>query len=163
MENGEWNFCAAGNGFRDILSIVGVNRIKVNGNKFLTEEHIANQVPTSRVVQLSDYDDVEITGNVFLGSAGSAFVQDAASGGNESNNLYIGFNSIYNDSATTTSFAIDINSTASGLIEYNSIFMVGGQTTDALVLDPGSCGCVENYVTTAVDRSGHLAPVSTQG
>ena len=165
IDNCEFNFNDSGDDFIDFIVVDGVRRTNLVDNVFIAQENVVALGASRTAIYFNNVDELVIQGNLFTGGYTSAVIGDplGAPGGGESDNLFIIGNVINNDAPNTTALAIDINSTASGMIANNRIFMVGGHTTDAGFLDPGSCGTAENYATTAVDRSGHLAPVSTQG
>jgi len=71
--------------------------------------------------------------------------------------ILISGNKLANDNAGE--FAIELAGAATGIISFNSVY------TDAVAtaIDPGSCSCIENYVTHTTDASGTLVPAPDTG
>src|SRR3990167_7357843 len=96
--------------------------------------------------------DVYIHDNYIIGDFSDAPIHSTGT----PTNLRIVNNFVRN--LTTAQFAIEFTSTATGEISYNRLM------TDAVgtALDPGSCGCYENYFfdTDLVDAAGILLPAT---
>ncbi len=102
---------------------------------------------SAEAIRLDDCHDVLIQGNHFTGNfSDSAIVGEGALG----LRLELIGNFIYNDD-TGTANGIDLNVAFTGLIAYNAIATLDAAAV-ANLLDPGSCGNVENYGVNAIDE-----------
>ena len=73
-------------------------------------------------------------------------------------NTNITVKSNYLSNTNTGEHVIEFSAATTGVISYNSGYC---DMTQATGIDPGSCKCIENYTTDAVDVSGILTPAGT--
>lgn len=99
-------------------------------------------------------DNLSMYGNEIYGDYSTAIVDGTA----RAHTLhYYGYNTMTNLSASD--YAIKFNTTASGVIEFNTVFTDDEGTS----IDPGSMSSFENYVATTIDVSGMITPVYDDG
>ena len=161
LENCEFGTSSVANNFSSaVVDIVsGQSRVSILGNKFVLPDFGTSVNPVYGI-HLSNYNDVVIDSNYFNGACTSAVVSDVGGAEGDSSAIGIFGNFIFNSYGGTTASAIDLNEPAEGMIAYNAIFQIGGNATFAGFFDPANAGCVENYATTAVNRSAILIPAT---
>jgi hypothetical protein len=107
-------------------------------------------------IRMDDAHRTKIIGCEFYGDcADASILQEGAACAD----ILIAHNYIYNDDTASAVNCINIEDASSGLIAYNAC--TGLYAADpATLIDPGSCGCIENYCSNAVDESGTIVPVT---
>ena len=85
------------------------------------------------------------------GTVTNAFDEGSIVSGDAHTNCLIEYNTFH---AMVSGFGLTFTAAATGVIQYNNF----GLGTLGLMLDPGSCMCIENYEQDAVDESGRLFP-----
>ena len=98
--------------------------------------------------------NMSVYGNNIYGDYSTGIV-DAT--GQAHTTAYFGFNTMTNLSASD--YAFYFNAAATGVIEFNRIYT----DAEASAIDPGNMIPFENYVSTAVDKSGMITPVYDDG
>ena len=81
----------------------------------------------------------------------NAFDEGSIISGAAHTNCLIEYNTFH---AMVSGFGLTFTAAATGVIQYNNF----GLGTIGLMLDPGSCMCIENYEQDAVDESARLFP-----
>jgi len=97
-------------------------------------------------------DRVKIIDNIIDGDFTSACIESAMV------NTYITISGNQLQNVNTGEHVIELSAASTGIISYNSGYC---DMTQATGIDPGSCKCIENYTTDAVDVSGILTPAGT--
>ena len=99
-------------------------------------------------------DNLSMYGNEIYGDYSTAIVD----GTDRIHTLhYYGYNTMTN--LSSSDYAIKFNTTATGVIEFNTVFTDAEGTS----IDPGSMSSFENYVATTQDVSGMITPVLDDG
>lgn len=153
LDNCEFNFNETGDDFINAVNAGASDRFTFVNNKVIAENAVAGIAPALTGIVLVGNSDLVISGNEFSGAFSSACIYDSNAGGQEGDHYEIVGNTFYNSTATL-GLAVDLNSTARGILAYN----VAGILAALVAYDPASLTCLENYATTAIDRSGVIQP-----
>src|SRR3990167_2653657 len=153
LDNCEFNFADTGDDFINAVNAGASDRFTFVNNKVIFENAVAGIAPGLTGIKLVGNTDVVISGNIFTGAFSSACIYDSNAGGEEGDHYEIVGNTFYNSTATL-GLAIDLNSTARGILANN----YAGILAALAPFDPASLLCLENYATTAIDRSGVIVP-----
>lgn len=153
----EWNYDATGDDFLIMADCTDVAGTEFLGCIFRAEEATAG---ANSAVHLDNSDDTKIIGCFSFGDFALAPIYSDTSGetgdgGSVSSGLLIKDNDFHNDD-TTLGIVIDLNNADTGVISYNALAANGGGV--AATLDPGSCRCVQNYATSAIDVTAAVVP-----
>lgn len=151
IDHCQFTFNATGDDFVTMIDVDAVNGAYIHDNEFIAEDTAG----CDEAIRLDDADDVKIVGNHIYGDfSDSAIVGEGAVG----KNLLVQGNTIYN-SDTTAGLCIDLNVAFTGLLVKNAL---GGLVAAGVagVLDPGSCLCIENFGTNAIDESSAAVPTT---
>lgn len=160
VRNCQFTFDATGDDFLIYIDCDGVSNTVIAGNEMIAELTAGS----NEAIRLDDCDYTKIVGNYIFGDfANAAILGDTV--GDTGDNLPVGIliahNSIYNGDTSAQGKCIDLNVAATGRIEYNNLGGLGsGAANVSAKLDPGSCLCVENYASDAVDEKAIVVPTT---
>jgi hypothetical protein len=139
--------------FVQAIDIDAFDDNQVIGCKFYAENATAG---ADQHIRMDDAHRTRIIGCEFYGDcADAAILQEGAACAS----VLIAHNYIYNDDTGSAVNCINIEDATTGLIAYNACTGLYAADPDTLI-DPGSCGCLENYCSNAVDESGILVPTT---
>ena len=152
VANCEFNFSTTAYDFIRCIDVASANRVTVTGNVLIAENAV---VGAGSGIAVHDSDDAVIQGNSFSGNFGSACVNVL---GTVTHNIYISNNRGRNDDKTAGR-GVYIAVASGGLIEFNRFVTAYTGPKDDTI-DPGLCGCIENYVaaTDSTDEAGVRIP-----
>lgn len=152
LENLEFNFEDTGDDFITMIDTDGVSRFTVQNCVFIAEETAG----TDEAIRLDTATNARILDCYFTGDyTNSAILGEGAL----STGIEISRNHIYN-SDVTAGLCIDLNVASTGIIAENKMgsALVGAESS---AFDPGSCRCINNYLSNATD--GNAVQVPTTG
>jgi len=151
LDNIEVDYDETGDDFVQIVDADTVDRLRVINCNFIVEEGAG----CDQAIRLDTVNDARILNNHFSGDfTDAAIVGEGALG----TGIVIKGNTIYN-SDTTAGRGIRLTVACTGSIAHNDLSTAAAVAPDT-VLDPGSCGCVENYASTGTDSNAVPVPVT---
>jgi len=140
-----FDFSSTGYDFVIHINVDAVDYCHIHNNRLIAQNATAG---SNDGVRLDDTHHTEIIGNYISGDfARAAIIGEGAAGVS----LMIKKNYIYNDDAAAASNGIDLNVAFTGMIADNTIFSLYN-TACAAIIDPGSCGMSQNYISNAIDQ-----------
>lgn len=135
----EFTYEATGNDIKSCIDLNAVSRTQIIGCVFDSEP---SKVGTEKAIVLNDSDGTVVLGCHFKGAYKQSIVY---SSGTASVDIYIANNVGRNDEATAgRNIQLTVDDT--GLIEHNRFVTAYGSAVSG-TMDPGACGCVENYIS----------------
>ena len=145
MENCTTDFGATTYDFVIHVDIDAYDYATIKNCRFIAENATAG---ANEAIRLDDTHHTKIIGNYFSGDfARAAIIGEGALG----KSLLIAENYIYNDDTAAASNGIDLNVAFTGMIVNNTIFSLYA-TACAAIIDPGSCGMSQNYISNKTDQ-----------
>ena len=145
MEGCMTDFTTSGFDFVIHCNIDAVDYATIKNNRFIAENATAG---SNDGIRLDDTHHTKIIGNYISGDfPRAAIIGEGAVG----LSLLIADNYIYNDDTAAASNGIDLNVAFTGMIANNTIFSLYA-TACATVIDPGSCGLSQNYISNKADQ-----------
>jgi hypothetical protein len=139
--------------FVQAIDVDAYDDCQIIGCKFYAENATAG---ADQHIRLDDAHRTRIIGCEFYGDcADAAIIGEGAA----SLSILIAHNIIYNDDTSAATNGIHLGVACTGMIAYNSVTGLYA-TAPAAIIDPGSCGCIENYVSNAIDESGTIVPIT---
>ena len=129
----------------DYVDISAVDYAVIRNNRFIAQAATAG---ANTGIQLVDANYVTIEGNTFIGDFAEAPIWNITTA---CVGIMILHNFIYNDDTANADNGISLQAACTGLIAYNSICALYA-TNCATLIDPGSCGLIQNYVTNKADH-----------
>jgi hypothetical protein len=156
IRNCEFNFVDTGDDFILHIDCDDVAGTVIEANRFVAEDATGSNA----AVRLQNSDHSRIVGNFATGDFAKAPIWsdttgDTGGGSQVSSSILISGNQLRN--SDTGGIAIDLNNADTGIISYNALTAPAGVGL-ALILDPGSCLCIENYGADAIDETGAIVP-----
>jgi hypothetical protein len=139
--------------FVQAIDIDGYDDCKVINCTFIAEDATAG---ADQHIRMDDAHRTQIVGCKMFGDCADAAILEE---GAACEDIFIAHNYIYNDDTASAVNCINIEDASTGLIAYNSCTGLYGTDPDTLI-DPGSCGCIENYCSNAINESGTIVPVT---
>lgn len=139
--------------FARSINIDALDDCKVTRCKIYAENATAGAVSG---IRLDDAHRTQIIGCEIYGDFSTAAIVGE---GAASLSVLIKDNLIYNDDTASAVNGINFAVANTGLIVGNLITGLYATDPDTLI-DPGSCGCLENYVSNAIDESGTIVPTA---
>lgn len=149
LDGCEFNFSTTAYDFVIMVDLTAAVRPVMRNCKFIAEETAGS----NNAILLSTTISPQIEGNWFSGDFTQAMIYNNTG---VSTGLVIADNTGYN-SDTTLGASVDINVASTGIISGNRFATAYVAGVDA-TFDPGSCGCVENYVSWVGDYQQFPVP-----
>lgn len=128
----------------DYIDISAVDYAVIRRNRFIAQAATAG---ANTAIHLVDANYVTIEDNIFIGDFAEAPIWNITTA---CVGIMILRNYIYNDDTGNADNGISLQAACTGLIAHNSICALYA-TNCATLIDPGSCGLIENYVTNKAD------------
>ena len=151
-------FCEFLSGTTDAFEFVDAIQPAAGANDLIIRYNKATETTAGAVswldITAGVTSNMSVYGNNIYGDYSTGIV-DAT--GQAHTTAYFGFNTMTNLSASD--YAFYFNAAATGVIEFNRIYT----DAEASAIDPGNMIPFENYVSTAVDKSGMITPVYDDG
>jgi hypothetical protein len=139
--------------FVQAIDIDAFDDCKVINCTFIAEDATAG---ADQHIRMDDAHRTQIIGCKMFGDcADSAILEEGAACAD----ILIAHNYIYNDDTGSAVNCINLEDACTGLIAYNACTGLSAANPDTLI-DPGSCGCLENYCSNAINESGTIVPVT---
>jgi len=138
-----------------VLTDAAAKRMKIQNCSFNYDAALdgTNITTTSTAcIQLVGADHAEILDNYISGDFTTSAINGITTA---SKDIKILRNAIYNDATENIAGVIDLVAACTGIIAFNYGFM-GYATGLATVIDPASCGMVQNYFSNVVTETGGL-------
>jgi len=127
------------------VNVDAVDYCTIKNNRLIAENATAG---SNDGVRLDDTHHTRIEGNYISGDfARAAIIGEGALG----KSLLVANNYIYNDDTAAASNGIDLNVAFTGMIVGNTIFSLYA-TACAAIIDPGSCGMSQNWISNKTDQ-----------
>lgn len=127
------------------VNVDAVDYATIINNRLIAENVTAG---SNDGIRLDDCHHVKIAGNYISGDFARAAILGETAAGVD---LLIAENYIYNDDTGAASNGIDLNIGFTGMIVNNTIFTLYN-TALAAIIDPGSCGMSQNFLSNAIDQ-----------
>lgn len=145
LEDCMTDFDSSGDDFVIHVNIDAVDYATIKNNRLIAENATAG---SNDGIRLDDTHHTKIIGNYISGDfARAGIIGEGALG----KSLLVDHNFIYNDDTAAASNGIDLNVAFTGIISYNTLCCLYA-TACATLIDPGSCGLIENYITNKADH-----------
>jgi hypothetical protein len=128
----------------DYIDISAFDYAVIKNNRFIAQAATAG---ANTALHLVDANYLVIDGNTFIGDFAEAPIWNITTA---CVGIMITNNFIYNDDTGNADNGISLQAACTGLIAHNSICALYA-TACATIIDPGSCGMIENYITNKAD------------
>jgi hypothetical protein len=137
----------------DYIDISAFDHAVIRNNRFIAQAAAG----ANTAIHLVDANWVTIEGNTFIGYFAEAPIWNITTA---CIGIMINNNFIYNDDTANADNGISLQAACTGLIAHNTIMTLYDAEIGAII-DPGSCGMVENYITHKIDTYAIATGVGT--